>query len=155
MTEPRSFELLEFVLLACDFNIVAPSIEDDEGEGATDDAGAGVDSGPPATGIEVDGARLNVLSIDIDEDADEFVFVPETTVTDPAALYELSVVTGSRFTVPEPSVTTTEAASTLLFISYPYVRELVFSLTSRSPFSGFQLPPLTKRPFWEQPDAAG
>lgn len=154
MTEPRSFELVDFVLLACQFNIVGPPIEDDEGEGATDDAGAEVDSSRESSGIEVDGARLNVLSIDIDEDANEFVFVLETTVTDPTALYELSVVTGSRFTVPEPLVTTTEAASTLLFISYPYVRELVFSLTSRSPFSGFRLPPLTKRPFWEQPDVA-
>lgn len=137
MSEPRAIELVDFVLLACQFAVIGedgtPDPDEQRGE-------------PP--GFEVDGARLHVLSLEEDTAEGEFVFVLQTTLVDPGSPYSLEVITGSRFTVPEPPVTAREAASTLLFISYPYVRELVASITSRSPFQVYRLPPLTKRPVW-------
>lgn len=148
MTDSRSIELVDFVLLACHFSI-NPS--PDDGDASRNLASGETPSTqmPASPGIEVEGARLNILTIDVEEDENEFVFVLRTTLNDPASPYELSVVTGSRFTVPEPAMSTDDAASTLLFISYPYVREVVFSISSRSPFSGFRLPPLTRRPAWD------
>lgn len=95
-------------------------------------------------GIEVPGARLRIL--DIGDEAEEFVFILETTITDPTSPYELTVITGSSFTRPDSSLSATDAASTLLFITYPYVRELLASISGRSPFPAFTLAPLTKLP---------
>ena len=149
MTEQRSIELVDFALLGCHFNISPPPEEDAAEEVGEDGASTAEGDAQPSAGIEVEGALLSILTIEVDEEESEFVFVLETTVTDPASPYEFVVVTGSRFTIPEPPVSTDDAASTLLFISYPYVRELIFSLTSRSPFTGFSLPPLTRRPVWD------
>jgi hypothetical protein len=149
VTEPRAIELVDFVLLACQFNVHSPGEDEHAATAASEGDNSPTDDEAAAAGIEVDGARLNILAIEVDEDENEFVFVLETTVTEVAAPYRLGIVTGSRFTVPEPPVSANEAASTLLFISYPYVRELVFSITSRSPFTGFRLPPFTRRPSWD------
>lgn len=45
-------------------------------------------------------------------------------------------VTGARFEVAnQPELTADDAAPTLFFIAFPYLRELVSSLTARSPVS--------------------
>lgn len=143
---PRTIELVEFALLSCQFHAIGPVREAAEAEPEDTDVDD-EDISQPVPGFEFGGARLNVLSNQVDEQENEFVFVLETTLA--AGLpFELSVVTGSRFTVPDPPVSPDDAAVTLLFITFPYLRELIFSVTSRSPFEGFQLPPLTKRPVW-------
>lgn len=115
-----------------------------EGPSARPEASTAGESAIEKRGIHVEGARLHVVSIT--EEDDEFTFILRTRLVEPSVPYELEVITGSSFQTPEPPVTTTEAASTLLFMTYPYIRELVANITGRSPYEPFTLPPLTKLP---------
>jgi hypothetical protein len=142
----RGFELTEFVLLHCEFQLRTTAEQEPKSiESAVSDSDdAEAISDRPSGGIEVPGARLNILRID--ETGDEYLVILQTQITEEASVpYELLIVTGSSFEIPE-GVSTTDAASTLLFITYPYVREVIANITGRSPFQPFTLPPLTKLP---------
>jgi hypothetical protein len=154
----RALRLTDFVLLGCRFEIVgevadraaevAPrsdtvvSIELSE-PAAGDQTGEGEDSKEDPLGLGIPGLELRYST---SEEDDEFVFVLRLELADPSEPYRLELVTGSRFDIPDPAVTVQQAEATLLFISYPYVRELVSNITGRTPYQQFELPPLTKLP---------
>lgn len=100
-------------------------------------------------GMEV-AQRVDLPGVSIDytvtEEGEEFVLILQATLSDIALPYELDVVTGSRITIPDPPVSTTEALPTLLFLTYPYLRETVSNFTARSPYPATFLPPLTRLP---------
>lgn len=93
--------------------------------------------------LELEGATIHYW---LNQDEDEFVLVLQTTITDITVPYDLEVVTGSRFAVPDPPVTPHAAVQTLIFVSYPYVRETVSNITTRSPYAPFEMPPLIRLP---------
>lgn len=159
--DARPLTLTEVVLLACDFWVKLP--EDDEDGAEPDTTGAPgqveaprevqtpADEAPEIDGptdqfvpvVELEGVEVSYTT---DEQLDEFSLITRVRLTDPTAPYTFELVMGSRFTKPEPAVTVEEAAATLLFMSYPYVREMVSSITSRSPYRAFLIPPLTRLP---------
>lgn len=169
----RALRLTDFVLLACEFEIIGAAAEraaemtgdqadhgdkdaasrgpgesgDERGDAPTDseeEAETEIeDAGPPRFILDLEGARLEYVA---EEEGDEFVLVVQTWVTDAAAPFELYVITGARFDVPEPRVSADDAAGTLLFVTYPYIREVISSISGRSPYESFSLPPLTKLP---------
>lgn len=146
-----AFQLDEFVLLACHFAVSepapdepVPAQESDEGHEPAEDSIA--EPSEPFSEVELPGLNLRYTA-SIDEDDGRFVLIMEATVADPSLPYMLTVVTGSRITRPEDSDVSPEAAAgTLVFMSYPYLREVISSITGRSPYPPFVLPPLTKLP---------
>lgn len=152
----RPLRLTDFRLLACQFEIVGGFA--DRAAEATPPSG---ESGPAATDSdnttraelaadEPDDRRHEIPGVELDysteEEDDQFVFILRVEVVDPSVPYKLEVVTGARFDIPDPPVTASQAQATLLFVSYPYVRELVASITGRSPYQAYELPPLTRLP---------
>jgi hypothetical protein len=153
-----SLRLVEFSLLSCEFAIVErvpedspPSIEPDlppdldAGHIApTEDA---IDDEVPSAAVEgtleLDGVSL---FYSVTEEDEQFALILQTSLTDATSPYEMNIVTGSRYTLPDPPATTAEAAATLVFIAYPYVREIFTNITARSPYRAFMLPPLTRLP---------
>jgi hypothetical protein len=93
--------------------------------------------------IELDGVLLRYL---VTVEDDEFVLILQTWITDVTVSYEMTAVTGSRFSIPDEPTTAEQAAGTLVFITYPYVREIFTNVTARSPYPAFWLPPLTRLP---------
>jgi hypothetical protein len=161
-------ELTEFVLLVCDFHVLGempnggvspseePEIRASSGESEPSRVEDESMSQPPSDGmpddsqeadwktLELHGANLRYTAT---AEENEFVLLVHLLLTDPTAPYELNVVTGSRFTAPDdPPVALEEAETTLVFITYPYLREVVSNITSRSPYREFTLRPLTRLP---------
>jgi preprotein translocase subunit SecB len=165
----HALRLSDFRLLACQFEILGdvadraaeanppgesarPVAETQDTDASEDFVSAAVeaaDATEPASSANPD-RRHEVPGVELDysttEEDDEFVFILRLKVTDPTVPYSLEVVTGSRFEIPDPPVVAQQAEPTLLFVSYPYVRELVASITGRSPYQAFALPPLTRLP---------
>jgi hypothetical protein len=158
----RAVRLTDVVLLACQFEVVDEAAERAADVTASDEAieeddrpGAGETNqefdeprGEQALEstryfLEVEGARLEYVAT---IEGDEFVLIVHTLLNEPAAPYELELITGARYGTPDPPVSPDEAAGTLLFMAYPYIREAVFSITGRSPYQGFLLPALAKLP---------
>ena len=160
-TGPR---LSDFVLLACHLHIESPqSDEEEERESREPPAleeqpaeGADLRESPESGGSSVSESEETVrYRVDIDEVAMRYTVTHEegsliaviwTELADPTEPLHFEVVTGARFVPPEPPVPLDAIASTLLFIAFPYVREVVMNLTARTPFGTYLLPPLTKLP---------
>lgn len=143
-------ELNDFVLLGSNFWVLA---EPSEGSGdvAAENGEPDVDVSEPDDASTLDWKRLELddaeLLYSASREEDEFVLLAQLTVKEPAAPYHVEVVTGSRFDVPDdPAVSIEEAEATLIFIAYPYIREVVMNLTARSPYREFVLRPLTRLP---------
>jgi hypothetical protein len=113
-------------------------------------AGAEDEGDAAVTDLEIAGGDLELEGVSLrywaSVEESDLVLILQTSITDPAAPYHLELVTGSRFDAPDPPVTVEAAAQTLIFISYPYVRETVANITMRSPYLAFQMPPLTRLP---------
>ena len=143
-------ELNEFVLVASNFWVLAePSEGDGDVAGENDEPEVEVSEPDEASlfgwkTLELEDAELQYSA---SREEDEFVLLARLTVNDPSAPYHVEVVTGSRFDVPDdPAVSIEEAEATLIFITYPYIREVVMNLTARSPYREFVLRPLTRLP---------
>jgi hypothetical protein len=153
-----AFQLEEFVLLACHFSVSEPAPDEEESATAKDgdeghDEGHTLAEEEPReesaeliSEVDLPGLRLR-YSATVDEDDRRFALIMEATIVDSSLPLELTVVTGSRISRPEDlDVTPEAAAGTLVFMSYPYLREVISSITGRSPISPVLLPPLTKLP---------
>jgi hypothetical protein len=157
-----ALSLTDFVLLGCHFEVVGEVAEsiadvDVEAESAPGDAtadaaapededAAAPEGAAPERGpwLSLEGVDLRIMDLRVEED--EFVLFLNTRIADATAPYRLDLITGSSFALPDPPVTAEQAAATLVFITYPYVREVVASITGRSPYQSLTLPPLTKLP---------
>jgi hypothetical protein len=61
--------------------------------------------------------------------------------------FQLDVQIGARFVLePNASLTVDEVEQTLVWLSYPYLRELVANITARAPIPQYLLPPLSRLP---------
>lgn len=145
-------ELNEFVLLASNFWVLAePSEGDSDVANANGEPEADVSNSEDSEASLFDWKKLELddaeLMYSASREEDEFVLLARLTVNDPSAAYHVEVVTGSRFDVPDdPPVSIEEVEATLIFITYPYIREVVMNLTARSPYREFVLRPLTRLP---------
>ena len=92
---------------------------------------------------QIEGAELRYQAKA--EGGDFFLFV-ELNLIGPVSPYDLNIVVGATFAVTTADLEARRAAHTLLFMAFPYLREVVHSLTARSSYEGFWLPPLTKLP---------
>jgi hypothetical protein len=87
------------------------------------------------------------LSSTVEREDDEFILLLRAQLTDERLPFELQLTTGARFALTDlPELTADEARSTLIFMAYPYLRETVSSITARSPYQAYLLPPLTRLP---------
>jgi hypothetical protein len=170
-------ELTNFVLLACDFQILGeaaeqevrlprieafPSAEGEEvaGEEAEQSPGNGgheqhvaaadeTDEGIITThrgSLELEGVSLR-FEVQRPTEPNEFVLLLQAWLTERSAPFVLDVVTGSRFSIPEEDEPTLpQVAATLVFMTYPYLRETISAITARSPYQAMVLPPLSRLP---------
>src|SRR5579872_4865320 len=124
--------LVEFVLLNSSFAARGPT------EWSSADRGSG-GGYPPEEVVQ--------LRVTADRVADEFVMRIEAKLDDDRFPFDLEISVGARFVVSEADELTAERAqSTLLFMVFPYLRETVWSITGRSPYPAYALPPLTRLP---------
>ena len=87
------------------------------------------------------------LSASVEREDDEFVLYLEAKVgPDPALPFAFNTMLGARFEVDNPELEPARAKNTLVWLCYPYVRELVASTTSRSPLPTYWLPAITRMP---------
>lgn len=78
---------------------------------------------------------------------DAFLLRLDATLADDRLPFELTVSAGARFIVVDaPELTAERAQSTLVFMAFPYLREMVWNLTGRSSYPPYALPPLTRLP---------
>jgi hypothetical protein len=137
----------DFVLLGCQFSL-ASSDQSSEGEPAVHGEASHGDFGEPERLLTLALDDVN-LAYGASRDGDEFRLVIEASRPDTPISrgFMLAITAGARFETDAPPELTAEfAESTLLFISYPYLRELVFSLTGRSSVGPIRLAPLTRLP---------
>jgi hypothetical protein len=125
--------LLEFVLLGATFEIRT-------GLDWLGQAEPGAEGPYPAE-------DLLALVSGAERDGDEFVLRLDASLEDERLPFRLSVSTGARFLiVDEPELTAERAETTLVFMAFPYLRETIWTLTGRSPYPAYAVPPLTKLP---------
>jgi hypothetical protein len=82
-----------------------------------------------------------------DEDEDAVVLFITVEINDPETPFRLKAQLGARFRFPEADAHPEgQVRSTLMWMAYPYVRELVATVTSRSPHETYFMPPMTRMP---------
>jgi hypothetical protein len=86
------------------------------------------------------------LSSTATREGDQIVMYLQADLDDTAFPFRLSMLLGARFDVPGETLDAEHATSTLVWLCFPYVRELVSSITGRSPLPPYYLPALTKMP---------
>src|SRR5438128_2706117 len=73
------------------------------------------------------------LSSSVTLEEDEFVLYLQAFIDDAAFPFKLDVLIGARFNAGDDQLPPDRAEKTLVWMSYPYLRELVASITGRSP----------------------
>jgi hypothetical protein len=126
--------LEDVVLLSCRFRF-SPKADDEVGDTEGGDAQGEDEFTYP------DENMLQVRSVlDIEEDA-ALLFL-QATLDDERLDFELDVEIGARFSSPEKfDLPREQVERTLVFMVFPYVRELVSNITSRSPAPPYFLRP--------------
>lgn len=145
--------LVEFVLFECDFEMRAER----SGDPASEPTDAPEDNADELESDKPDESYFEYPSGDFLElehrafaDGDDYVLIIDATLDTPQLPFRLSITVGARFYVPSdanagrPAVE--EAAGTLVFLCYPYLRETISGITGRSPVPPYMIPPLTKLP---------
>lgn len=135
-------KLTDFVLLASEFRVWPRGLsqtEDgsDEVDYPTDDVAqisASVTRNTATEAADVEGPEEWILYVHLTIDDETF----------PHFLLHLSV--GARFEIDEMEHDPERAQSTLVWLCYPYIRELVASVSGRSPLPSYYLPALTMMP---------
>lgn len=78
---------------------------------------------------------------------DVFVLYLRAAIDDEHFPWRLDVLVGARYDVSEETeLALDEVEGTLVWLCYPYLRELIASITSRSPAPQYFLPALSKMP---------
>jgi hypothetical protein len=133
----------ELVLLRCDFEIwpdlakdaqADPADETEEGEREQYDS-------------EYPAENLLRWKSTASRDGDEFLLLLWARIEAPRLPFRMFFDIGARFaTNPQDQTTAEVARPTLIWLAYPFFRELVYNITSRSPLPPYSLPPLTRLP---------
>lgn len=127
------FQLTEFVLLRSSFETWpggAPAEEADQEQPFAYPEGDFLDLGASTT-----------------RDGEDLILFLRARLDDKQLPFRLEAVVGARFTVEADSkLTAAEAEPTLVWLCYPYLRELIGSITARSPLPPYFVPLLGKLP---------
>ena len=140
----------ELVLLRCDFE-VWPDAEDVEGAetSAEEGEGAPAPEGDGQDRFDSEYPTENLLrwKSTASREGDEYVLLMWARIEAPRLPFRMHFDVGARFvTTPEERNTAEEVRPTLIWLAYPFLRELVHNLTARSPLPPYSLPPLTRLP---------
>ena len=126
-----NIQLEELVLLGCEFEMW-PERTDEEGTRETPE-------GYPSENV----LQWRATSR---RDGDEFHLYLDALLDDVRLPFRFRCDLGARFTTTETQLAADQVEPTLLWLAYPYLRELVSGLTGRSPLNAYYLPPLTRLP---------
>jgi hypothetical protein len=98
--------------------------------------------------------QLRVNSFSEGSQATAFI---EGKLEDRRLPFRLSFEMGFLFSIPESEVLppSDEIEPTLVWIAFPYMRELVADVTGRTPAGQYFLPPMTRLPQPNEPDDSG
>jgi hypothetical protein len=147
------FQLQDFVLLQCRYQFAPPDEEgqaNESREGETEapkpDEAQAESGGSGSSAEEWPGwPTEDVLKLDaaLATDPPYYVLILEGRLDDPRLHFSLEFTVGARFERDhaEEEPAEPEVRSTLAFMAFPYVRELVASITGRSPTPSYFLPP--------------
>jgi hypothetical protein len=132
--------LRDTVLLRCTF-------EQRPDPGAAGEADASSEPGGVASDVYPDDQLLQ-LSVETVGDAESLAALIEGKLDDERLPFTLAFEMGFLFSIPEdddaPAIA--EIEPTLVWLAFPYMRELIADLTGRAPIPQYFLPPLTRLP---------
>src|SRR5688572_15935478 len=87
------------------------------------------------------------LGASVEREDDNFMLFLNASLDEPTFPFTVDVVLGALFAVAdEPDLEPDDVEATLVFMAYPYLRELIASITARSPAPQYFLPPLGRLP---------
>lgn len=138
----------ELVLLSCDFE-VWPERESAESEQTAASEGDAPEPAAQDDGFDDEYTTEHILRwrSSASREEDEFFLYMSARLDAPRLPFRLRFDAGARYTTSPEDKTTAEAARpTLVWLVYPFLRELIYNLTSRSPLPPYSLPPLTRLP---------
>lgn len=135
-------QLEDVVLLGCEFEMWPQRSEPDESADSSNTEGGASAAVPDAYPTE------NILRwrATSRRDADELHLYLDGLLDDPRLPFTLRFDVGARYSTEDEDLDAERAQPTLLWLVYPYLRELVSNVTGRSPLEPYYLPPLTRLP---------
>lgn len=141
----------ELVLLKCDFEVWPEQAEfNDQPAPATgDDAPEAPESEQQSGQFDDEYPTKHLLrwKSTASREGDEFFLYLQARLEAPRFPFRLRFEAGARYaTSPEDRTTAEQAKPTLVWLVYPFLRELIYNITSRSPLPPYSLPPLTRLP---------
>lgn len=128
-----AIQLTDFVLLSSDFRVWPRGSGSEELE-AEEFGYPAEDLSDISASVEKIEENEWVLYVRLDIDHEQFEW------------FELHVTVGARFEIPDEDLEPDRAKPTLLWLCYPYLRELVASISGRSPLPPYYMPALTMMP---------
>lgn len=130
-------QIESIVWLTLDFLAFPPAVEHDLGPDT-------IDAGPPAAGEVPPYVYRGRVEPGPD---DTVILFAQIELNQQVTDLRLNAELGVRFRFEDAAAYTEGAVrSTLMWMAYPYVREMVSTVTARSPHDAYYLPPLTKMP---------
>lgn len=135
----------ELVLLGCEFHMW-PSVSS-----AADSAEPGVEVVAEDDRFDTEYPADNIMrwKSTASREGDRFLLFIWARIEAPRLPFRLTFDMAARYTTTDDELTAEKARPTLIWLAYPFFRELVYNLTGRSPLEPYALPPLTRLP---QPD---
>lgn len=86
------------------------------------------------------------LDASTSREGDEFILYLEGDLDAQRFPFRLQILVGARYEVKDVDATAEEVEPTLVWLAYPYLRELIASITGRSPAPSYFLPTLSLLP---------
>jgi hypothetical protein len=137
--------LVDVVLLRCNFDALVStgeSAEPDRNTSMDEEALAGAD-----LPYEYPAGDFLVLEAWMTEQPDAVALFVTAKLEDAALPFRLEATMGARFTIDDMGDASSENIErTLTWLCYPYIRELISTVTGRSPLPPYFLPAITKMP---------
>jgi hypothetical protein len=79
-------------------------------------------------------------------DGDRMLLLLWARIEAPRLPFRLTFDIAARYITTDEELTAERARPTLIWLAYPFFRELVYNITGRSPLEPYALPPLTRLP---------
>jgi hypothetical protein len=136
----------ELVLLECEFKMW-PSPQAQEGPEEPETPGTEVaDEREERFDSEYPTENFIRWKSTASREGDRFLLFLSARLEAPRLPFRMTFDIAARYTTTEESLSAERARPTLIWLAYPFLRELVYNITGRSPLEPYALPPLTRLP---------
>jgi hypothetical protein len=138
----------ELVLLGCEFELWPKiSTEEEPTEAESDPSAEVVVSDEDVYDSEYPSENIIRWKSQASREGDRFLLILWARIEAPRLPFRMTFDIAARYTTTNDELTAEHARPTLIWLAYPFFRELVYNLTGRSPLEPYSLPPLTRLPY--------